>query len=174
MKKNWKVFLVSVLIPLAVGTVAGLLTMGGMEQFQSLEKPALAPPAWVFPVVWTLLYTLMGISSYLIYTTECFNGKSEEMLQSKESRYCSSKQKEKALMLYGYQLLVNFLWPVFFFNFQWYGFAFLWLVLLWILVAIMIWEYGKISRTAAFLNIPYLLWLSLAGYLNLAIWLLNL
>ena len=74
---------------------------------------------------------------------------------------------------YVYQLIVNFLWPVFFFNFQWYLFAFFWLAFLWILVAKMILEFGAISRTATLLNIPYLLWLSFAGYLNLGIWLLN-
>ena len=150
MKKNWKTLLICILIPLAVGTVAGLLTKGGMEQFQELNKPMLAPPAWLFPVVWTILYILMGASSYLILD-----------------------QKGKALTIYGYQLLVNFLWPVFFFNFGWFGFSYLWLILLWILVAKMIWEFDKISLTAALLNIPYLLWLSFAGYLNLTIWLLN-
>ena len=150
MKKNWKTLLVCILIPLAVGTVAGILTMGGMEQFQELNKPMLAPPAWLFPVVWTILYILMGVSSYLILG-----------------------QKEKALTIYGYQLLVNFLWPVFFFNFGWFGFSYLWLILLWILVAKMIWEFDKISLTAALMNILYLLWLSFAGYLNLTIWLLN-
>ena len=150
MKKNWKTLLICILIPLAVGTVAGLLTKGGMEQFQELNKPMLAPPAWLFPVVWTILYILMGASSYLILDS-----------------------KGKALTIYGYQLLVNFLWPVFFFNFGWFGFSYLWLILLWILVAKMIWEFDKISLTAALLNIPYLLWLSFAGYLNLTIWLLN-
>ena len=82
-------------------------------------------------------------------------------------------EKNKALTIYGYQLLVNFLWPVFFFHFQWYFFAFLWLVLLWVLVAKMILEFGEISKAAALLNIPYLLWLSFAGYLNLGVWLLN-
>ena len=150
MEKNWKTLLVCILIPLAVGTVAGLLTMGGMEQFQSLNKPMLAPPAWLFPIVWTILYILMGVSSYLILD-----------------------QKGKALTIYGYQLVVNFLWPVFFFNFEWYGFSYLWLILLWILVAKMIWEFQKNSFSAALMNVPYLLWLSFAGYLNLTIWLLN-
>ena len=83
------------------------------------------------------------------------------------------KEKNRALSLYGYQLIVNFLWPVFFFDFQWYFFAFLWLVLLWVLVAKMIFQFGNISQTAALLNAPYLLWLGFAGYLNLGIWLLN-
>lgn len=158
MKINWRTLLIGILIPLAIGILAGLLTMGGMEQFASLNKPPLAPPAWLFPVAWTILYTLMGISSYLIYNSESKEG--EDI-------------KSQALTTYGYQLLVNFLWPVFFFNFQWYLFSFFWLAFLWILVAKMILEFGKINPLAALLNIPYLLWLSFAGYLNLGIWLLN-
>ena len=158
MKRNWKALVVSILIPLVVGTAAGLLTMGGMEAFTALNKPPLSPPAWLFPVAWTILYTLMGISSYLIDTAE----------EPKEKN-----GKNQALLTYRYQLIVNFLWPVFFFNFQWYLFSFLWLALLWLLVAKMILEFGAISRTAALLNVPYLLWLSFAGYLNLGIWLLN-
>lgn len=158
MKKNWKNLIVCILIPLAVGSIAGLLTMGGMEEFATLNKPPLSPPAWLFPVVWTILYILMGISSYLIYTSE----------EPKESNL-----KSQALSTYGYQLLVNFLWPVFFFDFRWYFFSFLWLVFLWILVAKMILEFRKISPLAALLNVPYLLWLTFAAYLNLGVWLLN-
>ena len=150
MKENWKALIVSVLIPLAVGTVAGLLTMGGMEQFASLNKPPLSPPAWLFPVAWTILYILMGISSYLVYS-----------------------RQPQAITTYVYQLVANFLWPVFFFHFGWYFFSFLWLALLWILVAKMILEFGNVSGTAALLNVPYLLWLSFAGYLNLGVWMLN-
>ena len=158
MKQKWKTLVVSILIPLAVGAIAGLLTMGGMKAFAAINKPPLSPPAWLFPVAWSILYTLMGISSYLIYTSN-----------EKEN----TELKSRALTTYRYQLLVNFLWPVFFFNFQWYFFSFLWLVLLWILVAKMILEFGNISTVAAGLNIPYLLWLGFAAYLNLGIWLLN-
>ena len=173
MKKNWKTLVGCILIPLVVGTIAGLLTMGGMEEFKELNKPTLSPPAWLFPVAWTILYTLMGISSYLIYTNECLKGKKKILIQDGRKRNCSEGQKTKSLMLYGYQLLVNFLWPIFFFDFQWFGFAYFWLILLWILVAVMIWEFDKISKVAALLNIPYLLWLSFAGYLNLTVWILN-
>ena len=156
MKRNRKALIFSILIPLGVGILAGGLSSAGMKSFASMYQPPLSPPAWVFPIAWTILYTLMGISSYLIY------------LSSDEN-----KGKNSALTTYGYQLIVNFLWPVFFFNFQWYFFSFLWLVLLWILVAKMILEFGQISNIAAFMNLPYLLWLSFAGYLNLGVWLLN-
>lgn len=168
MKSNWKILVIFILIPLAVGTLAGLLTRDGMEVFSSLNKPPLSPPVWLFPVVWTVLYFLMGVSSYLIYNSDT---KEKRILQSKNTG--EKVEKNQALTIYGYQLLVNFLWPVFFFLFQWYFFAFLWLGLLWGLVAKMILEFGRIRQSAAFLNVPYLLWLSFAGYLNLGVWLLN-
>ena len=127
-----------------------------MEIFATVEKPPLSPPAWIFPVAWTILYTLMGISSYLILTSEA-----------------EEEQKQNAIRIYAYQLIVNFLWPTFFFNFQWYGFAFFWLLFLWILVLIMILRFREISRVAAYMNIPYLIWLTFAAYLNWGIWRLN-
>ena len=170
MKKNWKTLAISILIPLAVGTVAGLLTMGGMQQFATLNKPPLSPPAWLFPIVWTLLYTFMGISSYLIYVNRTKQQKNKnEIIKSNKEK----NRKEQALTTYGYQLMVNFLWPVYFFSFHWYFFSFLWLALLWFLVAKMILEFGEISKIAAGMNVPYLLWLSFAGYLNWGIWILN-
>lgn len=156
MKINWKLLIVCIAIPLAVGVLSSVITGGGMEVFAAVNKPPLSPPAWLFPVVWTILYTLMGISTYLIITS----GAEREEVQN-------------AIAIYAYQLTVNFLWPTFFFNFQWYFFSFLWLLLLIFLVAAMIRAFYKISKTAAYLNIPYLVWLVFAGYLNLAIWWLN-
>ena len=143
-------------VPLLIGVIASLLTSGGMEMFSNLDKPPLSPPGWLFPIVWTILYILMGISSYLILTS----GAEESKIS-------------KAMAIYAYQLAVNFLWPTFFFNLEWYRFAFLWLVLLWILVFIMILRFWEIDKRAAWMNVPYLIWLTFAGYLNLAIWILN-
>ena len=156
MKQNIKLLFLCIAIPLAVGTLAALLTQNSMEVFSMVRKPSLSPPAWLFPVVWTILYILMGISSYLILTSD---GAKNEII--------------RAFRLYGYQLAVNFLWPTFFFNFGWYGFSFLWLLLLWGLVLLMILRFKEISKVAAYLNIPYLLWLTFAGYLNFYIWILN-
>ncbi len=156
MKVNKRLLTICIAIPLGVGLVSALLTSGGMETFEQLDKPPLAPPAWLFPVVWTILYALMGVSSYLVLTS---GAEKEEI--------------EYALKIYAYQLLVNFLWPTFFFNFGWYLFAFVWLVLLWVLVLLMILRFKDISKIAAYMNIPYIIWLSFAGYLNFAIWLLN-
>lgn len=169
MKADFKKLIVCILIPLVVGVAAAFLTREGMENFTMLNKPPLSPPAQLFPVAWTILYTLMGISSYIIYREREEKNNRDRL----EGNTVGKKEKRQALEIYGYQLLVNFLWPVFFFQFQWYFFAFLWLVLLWILVARMILAFGNISEPAAFLNVPYLLWLSFAGYLNLGIWLLN-
>ncbi len=156
MKIDKKLLFKSIALPLAVGGVAAFLTMGSMEQFEALNQPPLSPPGWLFPIVWTILYTLMGIASYLIQTVEG-----------------NDEQKKKAISLYRYQLIVNFLWPTFFFNFQWFFFSLLWLLLLWVLVFIMLLQFYKLSKPAAYLIVPYLLWLTFAAYLNFGVWLLN-
>ncbi|MBE5927705.1 MAG: tryptophan-rich sensory protein [Lachnospiraceae bacterium] len=155
MIKNTRLLIVCIAIPLVLGVVSSLITGNGMDVFVQVNKPPLSPPGWLFPIVWTILYTLMGISSYLILTS----GAGEKI--------------EPAIRIYGYQLVVNFLWPTFFFNLEWYFFSFLWLVLLWGLVLFMILKFKDISKPAAYLNIPYFLWLTFAGYLNFMIWLLN-
>lgn len=154
MKKG--LLLKCIAVPLLVGVVSAFLTRGGMEMFESIIKPPLSPPNWLFPIVWTILYVLMGISSYLVLAP----GAEQEKI-------------DKAISVYGYQLVVNFLWPTFFFNLQWYLFSFFWLLLLWILVLIMILRFREIDKRAAWLNVPYLAWLTFAGYLNLGIWWLN-
>ena len=154
MKIQWKRLLVYLAIPLGVGALAGILTKDSMMQFSLLNKPPLSPPGWLFPVVWTVLFLLMGFASYLVSRSD-------------------SMQKRPALILYAIQLSVNFFWSIFFFNFEWYLFSFFWLVLLWVLILLTIRAFWRISPTAAILLIPYLLWVTFAGYLNLAIWLLN-
>lgn len=156
MKINVKKLVVCIAIPLAVGGVAALLTRGAVTGFSALEKPPFAPPAWLFPVVWTILYTLMGISSYMISEAKA-----------------SDVEKEKALTVYFYQLTVNFLWPIFFFNFGWYLFSFFWILLLWLLVLHMIRLFATIHKPSAWLNLPYIVWLTAAAYLNFGVWWLN-
>lgn len=152
--KNYKALIISILIPLTVGGLSALLTRNNMDVYGALDQPPLAPPGWVFPVVWTILYTLMGISSYLIYTSD-------------------SLYKKSALKAYAAQLIVNFLWTIIFFNLQAYFFAFLWLILLLVLIVLMIAGFSRINKTAAYLQIPYLLWVMFAGYLNFGIYMLN-
>lgn len=153
MKIQWKTLLLNFSIPLAVGVLASLLTGNSMENFSMLNKPAFAPPGWLFPVVWTILYLLMGTASYLIVS--------------------SGQNPDVALLFYGLQLFFNFFWSLIFFNLKQYLLAFMWLLLLWILILKTIVLFFPISKTAAYLMIPYLLWVTFAGYLNYAIWLLN-
>ena len=156
-QKKWKVYGFWIGLSLAVGLLSALLSRPGMEDFQeTVRQPPLSPPAFLFPVVWTILYVLMGIASYLVYTSNA-----------------EEEQVTKALTVYGYQLVVNFLWSIFFFDFGWYLFSFFWLILLWILIFLTIRLFGSISKTAAYLLIPYLVWVTFAGYLNLGIWWLN-
>ena len=166
MKENWKSLLISEGISLGVGGLSALATMGTMERYGILRQPPLSPPGWVFPVVWTGLFALMGVSAWRIW------------------HKTSGKRRTKALILYGIQLAVNFAWPILFFRLGAYGPAFFWLlvfqmdlvmasVLLLALVALMIARFREIDKIAALLQIPYLLWLVFAGYLNAGIWLLN-
>lgn len=152
--KNKKALIISILIPLGVGGLAALLTNGNMDIYEKLEQPPLAPPSWLFPVVWTILYTLMGISSFLVW-------KSDSLL------------RKSSLKIYAAQLAVNFFWTIIFFNLKGYLFAFLWLLLLLVLIWFMILSFRRINKTSAYLQVPYLLWTLFAGYLNLGIYLLN-
>lgn len=114
MKIQFKKLIFCIAIPLAVGGISALLTSNTMETFSTINKPPLSPPAWLFPVVWTILYVLMGIASYLVLTSE--------------------KPNRDALTTYAIQLAFNFFWSIIFFNFELYLLAFIWLVLLWLLI----------------------------------------
>ncbi|MBP3352017.1 MAG: tryptophan-rich sensory protein [Lachnospiraceae bacterium] len=155
-KLDKKLLAICIALPLLVGGVSALLTRESMMLFESVQKPPLSPPGWLFPVVWTILYTLMGIASYLVLTSEA-----------------PKEEVGRAINVYLYQLLVNFLWSTWFFNLQWYFFAFFWLVLLWGMILITLVRFYRISKPAGYLMVPYLLWVTFAGYLNLGIALLN-
>lgn len=157
MWKKVKPYVISILIPLAAGGLAAWLTMDSMDVYAKINQPALAPPGWLFPIVWGILYVLMGISSAIVY-------------QDKEA---SLREKTSALRVYGLQLIVNFFWSIIFFNLQNYLFALIWLLLLWLLIIIMIIRFYRVKPIAAYLQIPYLLWVTFAAYLNLMIYLLN-
>ncbi len=153
-KIQWKSLIICLIIPLAVGGLSALITQNSMDIYNRIVQPPLAPPAWLFPVVWTILYMLMGISSYLITISD-------------------SEYKVEALTLYGIQLLLNFIWSPIFFISQNYLIAFIVLVVLWYTVLQMIRIFSEIRPLAATLQIPYLIWLTFAGYLNLTIYFLN-
>lgn len=152
MKLNVKKLVIALVIPLAVGGLATLLS-GGMGDYRQLVQPPLSPPGWVFPIVWTLLYLAMGYASYRVHI--------------------SGKPAAGALRLYATQLFFNFLWPIVFFGFGWYLGAFFVLLILWGLVLLTLRAFTAIDETAGDLLIPYILWITFAGYLNMGIYFLN-
>ena len=150
--KNKTHFIIFILIPLAVGVLSSLFS--GNMSYSAFNKPSFSPPSNLFPIVWTVLYILMGISSYIIYSS-------------------NSPNKEKALTTYVIQLFFNFFWSILFFGFSQYLLAFLWLLVLIILILVMIYQFYQIQPLAAYLQIPYLLWCLFAAYLNFTIYMLN-
>lgn len=156
MKPNRKSLLACLAVPLGAGALSALLTRDGMELFQSLEKPPLTPPGWLFPPVWTVLYLMMGLASYLVLRAGC----PRSMIR-------------RALAVYGLQLFFNFVWTLLFFNLGAYLLSFFWLAVLWLLILANFLLFYRISRSAGWLLLPYLLWVLFAGYLNLGIYLLN-
>ncbi|MEE1035496.1 MAG: TspO/MBR family protein [Oscillospiraceae bacterium] len=156
MKASWKPYVFWILLAEAVGALSGWLSREGSEVFsQTVIQPPLSPPAILFPIVWTILYALMGIGAAQVSLTP------------------SSPERSRSLNLVVIQLVVNFFWSLIFFNAQAYGFAFLWLLLLWVLVLLMILAFRKVDPLAALLQIPYLLWLTFAAYLSFGVWYLN-
>ena len=153
MRVNWKKLLICIAIPLAVGGLAALLSGGMGEAYQGYISPPLSPPAWLFPVVWTILYGLMGYASYLVAE--------------------APGENKKALRLYALQLGLNFLWPILFFRFELVLPALILLAVLWVVVLLTIRAFSEVSEQAGDLLIPYILWLTFALYLNFGIFLLN-
>jgi len=147
-----KIYVKSVLIPLLVGVTVGLLTSSSMD-YEMLVRPPLAPPDILFPIVWTILYTLMGVSDGIL---------TANALHDDTSKF-----------IYYLQIFVNALWPIAFFILKWRFFAFLWIILLAVLIIWMIREFYKKNKLSAYLQIPYLLWVLFATYLNFATWWLN-
>lgn len=149
-----KNLLISIIIPLVVGIISGLISIGGVREYNTLIKPPLSPPGFLFPIVWTILYILMGYSSYLIYESNDYN------------RNC-------CLKVYLLNLFVNFLWTPIFFGLNLRLFSLIWIIVLDVVVVYMILCFYKINKKAGYLNIPYLIWCSFATYLNLMFYILN-
>jgi len=155
-KKTWKTYVFWIGLSEAVGLIAGLMTREDTKIYgETIIQPLLAPPAIVFPIVWTFLYALMGISAARISLQQ------------------PSADRKRRLDVFIVQLFVNFLWSFVFFSAQAFGTAFFWLLLLWVLVLWMILTFWKVDPFAAKLQIPYLIWLTFAAYLNLGVWVLN-
>lgn len=152
-KIDWKALIFFLGYTLLIGGGLGAL-LGGNMSLDGLQKPPLAPPAWLFPVAWTILYVLMAVAAYLVYVSHDID-------------------RQTPLKLYLLQVIVNALWPLFFFRLEWRLFAFVWLLVLLALVALVAWGFRPISKPAFYLLIPYLAWLVFAGYLNLGFYVLN-
>ena len=152
--KKAKPYIFSILLALTVGGLSALSTANNMNIYDKIVSPPLSPPGWLFPVVWTILFILMGISAAMIFTSD-------------------SAQKDDALFIYAVSIVLNFTWSIFFFNLQAFIVAFIILIALWLSIIITIIKYYKINKAAAWLQLPYLLWVTFAGYLNFAIILLN-
>lgn len=149
-----KKLIISLLISLGVGGLSALITSGSMDIYKTLIKPPLAPPSILFPIVWTILYILMGISSYMIYESENY-------------------EKDDALKIYLLQLGINFIWPIFFFLLKLRLISLIIIILLLISIILMITKFYKINKTSAYLQIPYLIWVLFATYLNFGFYILN-
>ncbi len=155
-KSNCKPYVFWIALSEVTGIIAGIITRKGIELYSTAAiKPPLSPPAILFPIVWTVLYALMGIGAARVYLTP------------------NSSERTQGLLLFLVQLVFNFFWSIIFFNLQAYGFAFLWIIALWLLIILMTLTFYKSDELAAYLQIPYLLWVTFAGYLNLAVWILN-
>ena len=155
-RHTWKPYAAWIAGTEAVGALSGWLTRDGTKLYtQTIVQPPLSPPSIVFPIVWMILFALMGVGAARIYLSR------------------SSKERSTGLLLYGIQLAFNFVWSFLFFQFRLFGFALLWLAILWLLILGMALTFRKPDPLAARLQIPYLLWVAFAGYLNFGVWMLN-
>lgn len=151
MNKIW-IYIKSILIPVAVGGIVGFITSKFID-YETLVKPFLSPPAAVFPIIWTILYILMGVSYGII--------KSNEQTDSQID------------FIYYLQLGVNALWSIFFFVFKWRLFSVAWILLLALLILSMIKQFLKKNKVAGLLQLPYIAWVLFATYLTIGVYILN-
>lgn len=152
----WKTYLFWGLLAEALGGLSGWLTRDGARQYaETITLPPFSPPGIVFPIVWTVLFALMGIGAARVWLA------------------APSAQRTRSLRLFFAQLGFNFFWSIFFFNLQAYGFALVWLVVLWVLILWMLLSFYRVDPLAGWMQLPYLLWVAFAGYLNLGVWILN-
>ena len=155
-KKSIIALIISILLAQGTGILSSFLSMTASSTYENFNKPSFSPPGWVFPIVWTILFFLMAVAAYRVW----MKGKSGEDVT-------------KALLLYAIQLFLNFLWSIIFFRFRLYAIAFLELLILLVFILLTTFEFFDIDKTAAYLMIPYIAWVSFAGILNYTIWMLN-
>ena len=148
--------ILAILIPLAVGGLSAALTADMMKEYHFMNKPPLSPPGWLFPVVWTILYVMMGLASYYVYASEA-----------------DRIDKMRALTFYAAQLVLNFFWSLLFFRYDLYLLSFIWLAAMWVLIIITMALFMKISRAAGLMLLPLTLWTTFAAYLNCSVYILS-
>lgn len=141
---------ICIAIPLVVGFVSSMLTRSAMTAYNGMKQPPLSPPAWLFPIAWTILYVLMGIASYLIYRS-------------------TSEYSSIAMIIYAVQLIMNFFWSLIFFNMENYWFALIWLLIMWAMILVLLMLTSRFSMLAMFCLLPLALWTTFAAYLNLMV-----
>ena len=146
------IYIKAILLPVLIGALVGIITSGSMD-YNMLQKPPLAPPGAVFPIVWTILYILMGISYGILKV--------------------NNQTDEETDWIYYIQLVINALWSIIFFNFKWRLFAFVWIILLAVAVISMIRRFYNKNKISGLLQIPYILWVIFAAYLNFGFYILN-
>lgn len=149
--------LIAIAIPVLVGGISGFFTVSGVESwYQTIQKPSWNPPNWVFGPVWTTLYVMMGIALWLVWKEDT-----------------SRELKMIAFILFGVQLILNFLWSFVFFKLEQPGFAFLEILFMWVAILATIFAFAQVNKTAAWLLVPYISWVSFAAILNFTIWRMN-
>lgn len=154
-KSKIKVYAVFLLLTGAVGGISAIFTTMGMDEYAKVQKPVLTPPDFIFPLVWTVLYILMAVSASRVWLSD------------------NKRLRNHGIIVYALQLFFNFFWSILFFTFQTYGLSFMWIIGLWLMIVIMIVRFYSADKLAGLLQIPYLLWVSFAAYLNFMVWMLN-
>ena len=179
MNKTLK-FIIAIAVSELAGVIGSVFTLPSIPTwYATLNKPALNPPSWVFGPVWTTLFLLMGISLYLVWSKNwqvshrMWEGGKRAWNRYSERLWTGSWQKANVIALFAIQLFLNAFWSVLFFGLKVPGFAFFELLALWFAILYTIINFYRISKPAAYLLIPYLLWVSFAGYLNYAVWMMN-
>ncbi len=153
---NLKVYFTWIILTEAVGALAGWLIRDGVKTYNmTVIKPPFSPPSIAFPIVWGVLYAIMGFGVARVYTAN------------------DSIMRTRSLLLFVVQLAFNFFWSIIFFNMQSFGTALFWLLVLWILIVLMISLFCRVDKTAGLMQVPYLLWVTFAAYLNYGVWRLN-
>ena len=160
MLKKLKPYIISLLFTFAIALLSNYLVGDPSLLYNDLAKPKLAPPDYIFGIVWPILYVLMAVAAGVVYNSKCYSDRCES-------------DKKSAILLYKVQLIFNGIWPILFFKFELFTFSFVWIVFLWLLILKMMYDFYKINKIAGYMILPYFLWVTFATYFNLMIAIFN-